>query len=171
MFLNRDQTNEWRGWMQLVILLYHYIGASKVMIVIGSDSVDGFTHYFFLKWTKDTLHNRVRNDLPVASLPRVSRAFMHVVRFTLKYAVICAFRHASLAHTCLSPALLRGARTHACVSRTPPQWIRCKVTFFSPRVSRVSMCFSCDCMCVSRSSIRCKVTYLSSCLSLLAYAF
>ena len=46
-FLNRDQTNEWRGWMQLVILLYHYIGASKVMIVIGSDSVDGFTHYFF----------------------------------------------------------------------------------------------------------------------------
>ena len=126
---------------------------------------------FFLKWTKDTLHNRVRNDVPVASLPRVSRAFMHVVRFTLKYAVICAFRHASLAHTCLSPALLRGARTHACVSRTPPQWIRCEVTFFSPHVFRVSMCFYCDCMCVSRSSIRCKVTYLSSCLSLLAYVF
>lgn len=162
MFLNRDQTNEWRGWMQLVILLYHYIGASKVMIVIGSDSVNGFTHYFF--WNE-------RRTPPVASLPRVSRAFMHVVRFTLKCAVICAYHHASLAHTCLSPALLRGARSHACVSRTPPQWIRCEVTFFSPRVSRVSMCFYCDCMCVSRSSIRCKVTYLSSCLSLLAYVF
>lgn len=170
MFLNRDQTNEWRGWMQLVILLYHYIGASKVMIVIGSDSVDGFTHYFF--WNERRTLSTIGCEMTCLWLVyHESRAFMHVVRFTLKCAVICAYRHASLAHTCLSPALLRGARTHACVSRTPPQWIRCEVTFFSPRVSRVSMCFYCDCMCVSRSSIRCKVTYLSSCLSLLAYVF
>ncbi|KAJ0178071.1 hypothetical protein K1T71_005894 [Dendrolimus kikuchii] len=60
--LHRDQTNEWKGWMQLVILVYQVTGASKVLpiymlvraLVSAYLFLTGYGHFHYTWKTGDT---------------------------------------------------------------------------------------------------------------------
>uniref|UniRef100_T1INP0 Cas1p 10 TM acyl transferase domain-containing protein n=1 Tax=Strigamia maritima TaxID=126957 RepID=T1INP0_STRMM len=80
--LHRDQTNEWKGWMQLVILIYHMTGASQVLPIYMNIRVlvsaylflSGYGHFSYFWHKSDT---------------SVLRLFQVLFRVNLLVVVLC----------------------------------------------------------------------------------
>ena len=92
-FLSRQHTEEWKGWMQIVILLYHYFGMSKVLwvyqfvrlLVSAYLFMTGFGHATYFITTKDFSIQRSASALLRTNLLNVILAFVLETQYDLYY--------------------------------------------------------------------------------------
>lgn len=91
--LSRKQTEEWKGWMQIFILLYHYFGMSKVLwvyqfvrlLVSSYLFMTGFGHSMYFITTNDFSLRRVTGVLLRTNILSIVLAFVMGTRYDLYY--------------------------------------------------------------------------------------
>ena len=91
--LSRSQTDEWKGWMQMVILLYHFFGMSKVLwsyqlarlLVSSYLFMTGYGHASYFIRTGDFSLQRLLTVLLRTNLLSIMLAFVMDTHYDLYY--------------------------------------------------------------------------------------
>jgi hypothetical protein len=92
-FLSRDQTNEWKGWMQALIITYHYNKAwtalwfwEVIRLAVSSYLfLTGFGHTLFFLQKEDYSFRRVASVLIRTNLLPVTLSYVMRTRWLLYY--------------------------------------------------------------------------------------
>jgi hypothetical protein len=99
-FLSRQQSEEWKGWMQLVILIYHYFGMSKVLwvyqvarlLVASYLFMTGFGHTTYFLKMKDFSIKRITSILLRLNMLSCILGYVMLSSYDFYYfSVLCSF--------------------------------------------------------------------------------
>ncbi|QSZ34798.1 hypothetical protein DSL72_007656 [Monilinia vaccinii-corymbosi] len=94
-FLSRDQSDEWKGWMQFLILIYHYTHGSKTLwlfeimrnLVAGYLFMTGYGHTMYFLKREDYSFKRVVSVLIRLNLLTCALAYMMRTDYMAHYFV------------------------------------------------------------------------------------